>query len=263
MTIQDPSPPVAFVTGASSGIGRSLALRLAREGYDVAAAARREDELEALAEAVRGVGRRAAVCPCDVSLEEEVHDAIERARRELGPVDLLVCNAGVSEETDVASLSAGRVERMMRINFLGAVYPVAELLPEMLGRGRGHLVAIGSLAGYGGIPKSAAYSASKGAMHNFFESLRVDLRGTGVDVTVVTPGYVETPLTEVNEHPMPFLMELDEAVDRIARAILERRRLLAFPRPLSSLAWLAQIFPSGIYDRLASRIRRDKREAAE
>lgn len=250
---------VAFVTGASSGIGRGLALRLAREGYAVALAARRAERLEALAETVREDGGRALACPCDVTVRAEVRDALRSAAEELGPVDLLVANAGVSEVTDVETLDAEDVERLLRVNFLGAVYAVEEVLPGMLERRRGHLVAVGSLAGYGGLPRTAAYSASKGALHNFFESLRIDLRGSGVDVTLVTPGYVDTPMTEVNEHPMPFLVDVSTAVEKIVGAIRRRRPLLAFPRPLSTLVRTAQIFPRRLYDHLASRVRREKR----
>jgi short-subunit dehydrogenase len=121
-------------------------------------------------------------------------------------------------------------------------------------------VAVGSLAGYGGLPKTAAYSASKGALHNFFESLRLDLRGTGVDVTVITPGYVKTELTAKNTYRMPFLMELDDAVERMARGIERRDALVAFPLPLFTLAWMAQILPASIYDRIGARVRSEKRE---
>jgi len=249
----------AFITGASSGLGYGLALRLAREGFSVGLAARRRDRLEALASRIREAGAEASVHPVDVAQRHAVHAAIRACEAALGPLDLLVANAGVSEMTLVDALDAAAVERIMRVNFLGAVYAVEATLPGMLSRGRGHLVAVGSLAGYGGLPKTAAYSASKGAVHNFFESLRIDLRSTPVDVTLVTPGYVRTPMTEQNDHSMPFLVDADDAVERIWRAIRARRRRLAFPRPLSSLVWLAQIFPPWFYDWLASRQPRDKK----
>lgn len=249
---------VAFVTGASSGLGRGIARRLARDGTAVALAARRADQLEAAAETIREDGGRALVCPCDVTRRADVRAAVERTERELGPIDLLVANAGVSVMTEPDSLDAEEVERVMRVNFFGAVYCVEAVLPGMLERRRGHLVAVGSLAGYGGIRRTASYSASKGALHNFFESLRADLHGSPVDVTVITPGYVDTPMTERNDHPMPFLVDPDDAVERMVEAIRRRKRLLAFPRPLSTLVWLGQLFPPWLYDRLASRVRREK-----
>lgn len=259
----DAPHPVAFVTGASSGLGRGLALRLGADGWAVGLAARRVEALEDVCREIQAAGGVAVVCPCDVSDREQVHRAVDRARSSLGPVTLAVANAGISGMTEVDRLDARDVQRMTSINFLGAVYLVEAVLPDMLARGRGQLVAVGSLAGYGGLPKTAAYSATKGALHNFFESLRVDLRDRGVAVTIITPGYVDTPMTELNAHPMPFLQDPGQAVDRMMRAIRARRRLLSFPRPLSTLTWLAQIFPTRVYDFLASRQRRDKKAAAE
>lgn len=257
-------PRVAFVTGASSGIGRGLALRLAADGYAVGVAARRVHRLDEVVEAIRGGGGRAVACPCDVTDRAEVGRAVARTVSELGPVDLLVANAGVSGTTDVRAFQAGGVEWVLRVNFLGAVYAVEAVLADMLDRNRGHLVAVGSLAGYNGIPRSAAYSASKAALHNFFESLRLDLRETGVDVTILTPGYIETELTARNDHPMPLLVDLDDALDRMMPAIRRRRALLAFPRPLSTLARVGQILPTWLFDALASRIPREKKkESAE
>ena len=249
---------VALITGASAGLGRGLALRLAADGYGVGLAARREERLVELAREIEAAGGRAAVLPCDVGRRDAVLDAVARCRAELGEVDLLVANAGVSENTFPDRLEAERVERVIRINFLGAVYAVEAVLPGMLERDRGHLVGVTSLAGYGGLPLTAAYSASKGALHNFLESLRIDLRATGVDVTVIAPGYVRTAMTEGNEHPMPFLMDLDDAVERMHRAIRLRKRAVRFPWPLATLVWLAQVFPAGLYDWIGSRVGREK-----
>jgi len=251
---------VAFITGASSGLGAGLARRLATSGYAVALAARRVERLEQVAAAVRAAGGTALPLACDVREPEQIRAAVATAVRELGPVDLLVANAGISGMTRTEALSAEVVEHVMRTNFLGPVHAVEAVLPSMLERRSGHLVAVGSLAGYGGLPRSAAYSASKGALHNFFESLRLDLRGTGVDVTVITPGYVKTELTAKNDHRMAFLLELDDAVERMARGIERRDALVAFPLPLFAVVWMAQVLPAAIYDRIGSRVRRDKRE---
>ncbi len=254
------SKPVAFVTGASSGLGMGLALRFAAEGYAVALAARRTDRLDELVERIRGQGGTALACPCDVRDRDQVHAAVARAEAELGPVDLLIASAGVGKETAAQQLDAADLELILQVNVLGSAYAVEAVLPGMLERRRGHLVAVGSLAGYGGLPKSAAYSASKGALKNYFESLRLDLRGTGVAVTVITPGYVKTELTANVPHSMPQLMELDDAVDVMARAIHRRAPHCAFPRPLSTLTWIGQVFPRKLYDALVSRVPREKNE---
>ncbi len=261
---RSPSPRgVALVTGASSGIGRALALALAGDGWAVGLAARSEGALRELEERIRGAGGQAVALVCDVTSRASVHGTVDACRRALGPVDLLVANAGVSGNTRVETLDADRVERVLKVNFLGAVYGVEAVLPEMLERGSGHLVAVSSLTAAGGLPLSAAYGASKAAMSTFFESLRIDLRPRGVAVTVVEPGYVETPLTAKNDHPMPFLMEADEAAKRILGAIRRREPHLAFPLPMAALARLGRVLPRGLYDALASRMRREKSEKQE
>jgi short-subunit dehydrogenase len=253
---------VCFITGASSGLGMGLAVKLAREGYAVGLSARRRSLLDDLARQVRDAGGRAVAYPCDVAEKDQVLEAIRRCEEELGPVDLLVANAGVSVNTRVDSFDVDEVERVIRINLLGAVYATGGVLTGMLERGRGHLVAVSSLAGFAGLPMSAAYSASKGGMINFFESLRIDLRGTGVHVTVITPGFVRTPMTDHNLHAMPFLMELEPAVEEMARAIRKGKKSLAFPRPLAGVAWGARVLPRPVYDWMAGRFGRRKSPSA-
>ena len=136
---------------------------------------------------------------------------------------------------------------------MGAVHAVTAVLPQMFERKSGHLVAISSLAGFRGIPFSASYSASKGAMTNFFESMRLDLIGSGVDVTIIQPGFIKTPLTSGRENKMPFIMELDDAIPYFVRAIEKKKRFSAFPWQLATTVRLARIFPSWLYDRIAGK----------
>lgn len=253
---------VCFITGASSGLGMGLAVRLADDGYSIGLAARREALLEEVAGKVREVGGEAGTFPCDVSNPEQVNTAIRRCEEEMGPVDLLVANAGISLNTRVDAFDASEIEKVIRINLLGAIYATEAVLPGMLRRGRGQIVAVSSIAGFAGLPMSAAYSASKGGMTNFFESLRIDLRGSGVDVTVITPGFVKTPMTAHNRHRMPFLMEMDPAVELMAKAINKRKKSLAFPWPLAAIAGSARILPRPAYDWIAGRLDRRKSPAA-
>ena len=249
---------VCFITGASSGLGKGLALRLAGEGYSVGLAARRLTELEAVAAEIEEGGGRAGVYPCDVSNRDQVLAAVGKCQEELGPVDLLVANAGISINTLVEAFDSRDVEKVLGVNLMGAVYATEAVLQGMLQRGRGQIVAVSSIAGFGGLPLSAAYSASKGGMTNFFESLRLDLKGSGVYVTVITPGFVKTPMTGHNRHAMPFLMELDPAVELMVRAIKRRRRSLAFPWPLAAIAWTTRFLPRRAYDWLVGRVDRRK-----
>ena len=194
---------------------------------------------------------------CDVTDRTQVARAVEHCESELGPVDLLVANAGMGARTPADGLSAARVEEVFSVNFFGAVYAVEAVLSGMLQRRSGHLVAISSVAGFNGLPGRSAYSASKAAMTNFFESLRLDLRGRGVDVTVISPGFVRTPMTSHASSSRPFVLELDDALDRMMPAILARRPALAFPFPVATLAWMARSFPRRVYDALAGRARRE------
>jgi short-subunit dehydrogenase len=127
------------------------------------------------------------------------------------------------------------------------------VLPEMVEQGSGQLVAISSLAAYRGLPKSGAYCASKAALSAYFESLRIDLRGTGVDVTIIHPGFIKTPVTEGRAAKMPYLMELDDAVKKIIRAIETRKKSYAFPWQLASIVRAAMLFPIPLYDRIVSK----------
>ena len=246
--------PVAFVTGASSGIGRGLAVRLAQEGYAVGLAARRKDRLEEVVGDIHDYGGRAQAFECDVSDPDRVRQAVGECRLALGPIDLLVANAGVGARAAPDSLSAEDVEAVFQTNFMGAVVAAESVLPEMLRRRSGHLVAVSSVAGFGGLPQRAAYTASKAAMTTFFESLRLDLRDTGVAVTVIHPGFVRTEMTGRDARRRPFIMDVDQAVDRMMAAIDARRPSLMFPRRLAGVAWMARVLPRSVYDLLAHRI---------
>ena len=239
-----------LITGASSGIGEALARRLAREGRVVGLMARRKDRLEAIAGDIKAAGGRAIVLAGDVTDRASVFASVERFIEEVGPIDIFIANAGISRPTPAHRFDAEAFEAIIRTNLIGVANGVAAVLPGMLARNRGHLVGIGSLAGYRGLPGHAAYCASKAGLWSLFESLRLDLRGTGIAVTVIHPGFVRTPLTEKNRFPMPFLMDVDAAVDRIMRAIRRKKRVMAFPWPLATLVRFSRLLPSWLYDRL-------------
>ncbi len=165
---------------------------------------------------------------------------------------MLVANSGVGIITPASELRADTVANVISVNTIGVVNSVAAVLPDMLARQRGHLVAISSLAAFRGLPKSAAYSASKAAVSTFFESLRVDLRRSGVDVTIIHPGFIKTPMTAGRKGKLPFLLELDDATRRIVRAIERRPRTYAFPWQLAGLVRLLKFMPNALYDRIGA-----------
>ncbi|HVF66357.1 MAG TPA: SDR family NAD(P)-dependent oxidoreductase [Pyrinomonadaceae bacterium] len=243
---------VVLITGASSGIGRALALELGRRGARVGLTARRAEELSKVAEEVSREGGKALALAADVRRAEEINGVAERVREKWGRVDVLVANAGMSSTTAGTQLDAGEAGDVINVNVIGVVNSVAAVLPDMLKRGDGHLVAISSLASYRGMPKSGAYSASKAAVSTFFESMRVDLRRSGVAVTTIHPGFIRTPMTERRKKKLPFLLEVDDAACRIVKAVERRARTYAFPWQLASLVRVIRHMPGALYDRLAS-----------
>jgi short-subunit dehydrogenase len=243
---------VVLVTGASSGIGRALAVELGRRGSRVGLTARRAEELLKVAEEVERAGGQALALPADVRNAEQMKSVTARVRERWGGVDVLVANAGMSTTTFGARLDAVEATDVISINVVGVVNSVAAVLPDMLARGRGHLVAISSLASYRGMPRSGAYSASKAAVSTFFESLRVDLRKSGIDVTVIHPGFIRTPMTANRKRKLPFLLEPEDAACRILRAVERRARTYAFPWQLAGLVRIMKYLPNAIYDRFAS-----------
>ena len=237
-----------MITGASSGIGRGLALELARRSARVGLIARRADALAELVREIEAANGKAIALPADVMDEDSLRTAADRLRSTFGPIDVLVANAGVGATVDGAELKGSTVAGVINVNVLGAANSVEAVVPEMVKRGSGQLVVISSLAAYRGLPKSAAYCASKAAVSAFFESLRLDLQPRGIDVTIIHPGFIKTPLTEGRQAQMPFMMELDDAVAKIVSAIERRKKSYAFPWQLASIVRAGLVMPNFMYD---------------
>jgi short-subunit dehydrogenase len=239
--------PVVIVTGASSGIGRALALRLGSEGYRVGLIARRRDELEAVASQIAV----AVVAVADVGDRAALRAAVAEVEGRLGPAEVMVANAGFGMPTQLDPLNIADVEQTIRVNLMGVIYSIEAVLPGMLARGRGHLLAISSLAAFKGLPGESAYCASKAAVNAYMEGLRIALRTKGVVVTTVCPGFVQTAMTPMDASAMPFLMSADEAARRIARLIASRRGGVArFPLPMALLTSLIARLPDAVVARL-------------
>jgi short-subunit dehydrogenase len=237
---------IALVTGASSGLGWEMARQLALEGCKVGLVARREAPLRDLAAKIAAAGGTAVPVPTDVGQREQVEAAFATVRAQLGPVDLVIANAGVGRPTLLDSVNMGDIEDTFRINLMGVVYTLSAALPEMLARKTGHLVAISSLAAYRGLPSESAYCASKAAVNVYMDGLRIHLRGTGVRATTVCPGFVTTPMTESNKFHMPQLMTAEYAAQRILRAIKAGKKVYNFPWRLHMMVKLSRWLPDAV-----------------
>lgn len=237
---------VTLVTGASSGIGWELAKQLAAEGCKVGAVARRAESLAGLVKEIEAAGGRALAVPADVGSREQVEAAFARVRAELGPIDLVIANAGVGRPTLRDPVNMGDVEDTFRINLMGVVYTLSAALPEMLARKSGHLAAVSSLAAYRGLPSESAYCASKAAVNTYMDGLRVHLRGTGVRATTICPGFVTTPMTATNTFHMPQLMTAEYAARKMIRAIKSGKKVYNFPRLLHAMVKLSRWLPDGM-----------------
>jgi short-subunit dehydrogenase len=248
---------VAVVTGASSGIGAGLARRLAAAGVRVGLLALPDRALEAEAERIRSAGGTAAAAPADVTDPVAVREALARVDDELGPIDLLILNAGIALATPAAAFEAAALERMARVNLLGPAYAIEAVLPRMLERGRGHLVGVSSLSSYRGQPVVSGYCATKSALAVLLEGLRVELRDTGISVTTVRPGFVRTPMTAGVRAPR-FMMEVEPAARVILEGIAARRPEVNFPWQSAWVTGLGRRLPCFVYDRLASLLMKDK-----
>jgi short-subunit dehydrogenase len=241
---------VAVVTGASSGIGWALAKELAGAGCKVGLVARRHERLKQLADEIECKNGTTAIAAADVGDRDQIVAAIHDLASQLGPIDLLVANAGVGAPTLIEPLNIADIEAQFRINTLGVVYSVEAVLPDMLRRGRGHIAAVSSLAAYVGLPGESSYCASKAAVNVFLDGLRIQLRNRGIAVTTICPGFVNTPMTAVNDFHMPFLLEADVAARRIVRALRRRRKVYNFPWQISLLMKLTHIAPDWLMARV-------------
>jgi short-subunit dehydrogenase len=241
---------MAFITGASSGIGRSLAKRVAAGGDAVAVVARRKELLDSLTEEIRQAGGEAVAITCDVTDRDAVHNAVRMAEERLGPTTTLIANAGGQTPFDVRRFRAQDIDDALQLNVVGVANCIEAVLTGMLERRSGHLVATSSLAAYRGLPGAGGYSAAKAALTNMMESLRVDLRGTGVDVTVLAPGFVRTKPKKKKKKNRPFTLELEQATERMYRAIQARKAYYAFPKSLLLMMWLGWAVPAPLYDRV-------------
>lgn len=236
---------IVWITGASSGIGQALARRMAADGWTVAASARSVDALEAMASEPTAGAIRAY--PLDVTDHAACGATAAAIEREIGPIDTVVLAAGLHIPTDAKAFDVSEIRTLVEINLMGTVHCVDAVLPALIGRQAGRLAIVASVAGYRGLPSAAGYGATKAALINFAEALKFDLDHQGIVTQVVCPGFVRTPLTDRNPFPMPFLMEVEDAAERLYRGLQGSSFEITFPRRFALILKFLGILPDRLY----------------
>lgn len=235
---------IAWITGGGSGIGQALAVRLVRAGWTVAVSGRRPEALQETAQLADG---NVHAYPLDVSDLEAMRQTAARIESELGPLGLVVLNAGMGQFVKLDNLRAETFAAHMRVNYLGVVNGIDAVVQAFRRRHAGHIVIVASVAGYRGVPRAATYGPTKAALINLAESLRFALEREGITISVCNPGFVATPMTEGSRFPMPFLMSADAAAERLYRGILKQKFEIAFPRRFVLLLKLFRCLPYALY----------------
>ena len=234
---------IAWITGASSGIGHALALRLAGRGWMVAASARGRAGLDSLVVEMPDRIRAFELDVIDVSAAAETARQIEA---DMGPIDLAVLNAGSYFPTTAEDFSIANFRRTVEVNLMGEVNCMGGIVPSMLSRRSGHIVLMGSLTAFVGLPTAASYGATKAALNSVAQAFKPDFERFGITISVINPGFVKTPATDKNSFPMPFLIGVDEAVDHIVRGIDRKAFDISFPWQMSILIRLLASLPSWV-----------------
>ncbi len=236
------------ISGASSGLGLALARHYLERGATVAAIARRGDLLQALAAEFPS---RVSVYMLDVRDAPALRAAAVDFIARVGVPDIVIANAGVSIGTLTRHAEDNNVfQHVLDINVQGALHTFQPFLEPMRAAGRGRLAGIASVAGFRGLPGAGAYSASKAALISYLESLRLEMRGSGVRVVTICPGYIRTPMTGINPYPMPFMLEADDAARRIARVIERGCSFKVVPWQMALVGRILKWLPNWLYDRL-------------
>ena len=241
---------VVWVTGASSGLGRSLALALAAQGHQVIASARNEESWLSLEKLSKSI----IALPCDITDENSLQSVQSKISSHFKGLDQVILNAGNCEYLQFPDPDWAAIRRVMEVNYFGTINCLQIALPLLRQStiARPHIVAIASQVTNAPFAKAEAYGASKAALQYFFNSLHIDLAPENIDVSVVNPGFVDTPLTRKNDFDMPFLMNVDDAAQRIIKQISSRPRSYSFPKRLQALLLTSRLMP-GTWQKMVSR----------
>ena len=240
---------VLWITGAGKGIGKAVALEYATHGWTVAVSARTASDLDAVASQASAAGLEGKVIsyPLDVTSHDSVKATFKAIEAEQGSIDQIIFNAGTHSPTPLGEFSVAPFRTLMEVNYMGSVNGLDAVLPTFIDRRTGHVAIVASVAGYSGLPDAAGYGATKAALINMCESLKTQLDGLGVTISVINPGFVRTPLTDQNNFPMPFLMEPEDAAKAVFVGMARKKFEIAFPTPFVLILKFLRILPYWLY----------------
>src|SRR6185295_18822619 len=251
MTAEPSSQRRVWITDGGTGIGRALALHMARVGWQVAISGRREAPLRETAHLSAGASGSIETFPCDVTDLEGLRKTVRYIESQMGPLDMAVLNAGTYAPDREKNFSVDLFREVMEVNYMGVIHGIDAVLPGFTKRKAGHIVIVASVAGYRGLPLSAAYGSSKAALINMAESLKLDFAPKGIRVSLVNPVFVKTPPTDQNKFPMPFIMEAEDAAKKMYAGITSGSFETTFPGALAIPLKIMRSLPYARYFPLA------------
>lgn len=243
-----------WLTGAGKGIGRALALAMADAGWTVAASARTAADLDSLAAEAESKPGQIVGFPVDITDAAAARDTVARIEAELGPLDLTVLNAGTHKPFKAEDFDTEAFGMLVDTNLMGTVHCLEPVMARFIERGAGHIAVVASVAGYVGLPSAAAYGATKAALINMCEALEPDLARHGVRLQLVSPGFVDTPLTQKNSFQMPFLISSDKAAKAIMAGLERRRFEIVFPFGMRVAMKVLRALPYGLFFAITRRM---------
>lgn len=249
--IVTPADGSVWVTGASSGIGRSLCLAYAQKGWTVGATARRLEALEALAAEAEAKGLEGRIVPLagDITDPAAMTEVVETLAAS-GPIALAVLNAGVYEPLDAPDFDAALFQKIININLNGTANCLEPLVKHMVDREKGHIALVASVTGYGGLPLCAAYGATKAGLNNLAQCLKIELQPWNVRVTIVNPGFVDTPAQDDNDFPKPAIVSSEKAAQEIVKGLSKTGFEVTFPKRFTYFLKVLNMLPRGLYLRM-------------
>ena len=245
------SNKVIWITGASTGIGKAIAIKFSKNGWNVAISARRLELLEEISTQNQNVFS----FPLDVTNKDDCHKVFTEIKNKLGKIDLCVFSTGTWDPKKEKEIDVEQIENVMKVNFFGTLNSIKSVEKYFKDLGKGHISIVSSIAGYRGLPNSTGYGPSKSALNNLAESLYFDFKRYGVRVSLISPGFIKTPMTDKNDFKMPFLKTTEYAADKIYDGLVNSNAFeIHFPKQLTLVLKFLKILPNWLYLKLLSKL---------